>query len=126
MPLFLAPPTAARRGGAAGSLITGVIMLRAPEEREGPKGERERQSRFRSDKNMIYRRARRVADCTSGSGRIGMSHTALNGSCINAGAGKELMDREYVGNLWYKNQHIPQIFPTCSPYIVNEVPTSTF
>ena len=33
LPLFLAPPTAARRGGAAGSLITGVIMLRAEEER---------------------------------------------------------------------------------------------
>ena len=35
MPLFLAPPTAAVVRGAAGSLITGVIMLRTPEEREG-------------------------------------------------------------------------------------------
>ena len=42
------------------------------------------------------------------------------------GAGKELMDRENVGNLWDKNQHIPRMFPMCSQYVVNKVPTSTF
>ena len=41
------------------------------------------------------------------------------------GAGEELLDRENVGNLWDKNPHIPHKFPTGSPYIVNEVPTST-
>ena len=38
-----------------------------------------------------------------------VSHTRLSG------AGKELMDREYVGNLWYKNQHIERR-RTCRRY----------
>ena len=42
------------------------------------------------------------------------------------GAGKELVDRENVGCLQAKNQHIPNIFPTFLPHIVNKVPISTF
>ena len=59
---------------------------------------------------------------------LGNEAVEQNLACINRkmGAGKELMDRENVGNLWDKNQHIPRIFPMCSPYIVNKVPTSTF
>ena len=42
------------------------------------------------------------------------------------GAGKELVDREIVGCLQAKNQHIPNIFPTLLPHIVKKVPISTF
>ena len=44
-----------------------------------------------------------------------LSRPVGNNKTRIAGAGKELMGRENVGNLWDKNQHIPQIFPTCSP-----------
>ena len=57
LPLFLAPPTAPRTRGAAGSLITGVIMLRTPEEREG--------GRERGTKSFSKRQKHDISTCPS-------------------------------------------------------------
>ena len=82
MPLFLAPPTdrptdrsARPRHCTAGSLITGVIMLRAPEE-EVRKGERD-------TKSFSKRQKHDISTCRSVGRTIVMvprTGTALNGS----------------------------------------------